>query len=110
MRRSPQQISELLDRQAAGDESVAAFCRRHGLNPGTFYAWRVKYKPHQSGANKGFTQLVTPSLAAAAAQAATAASGVATATFHLPGGIRLELSEWSIAELATLGRSLASDA
>ena len=103
MRRSPQQIKELLDRQAASNESIAAFCQQHDLNPGTFYAWRVKYKPQEHSGSEGFTQLVTPSLPAAAAS-------MPTATFHLPSGIRLEVRQWSIAELASLGRSLSGNA
>ena len=108
MRRSPQQINELLDQQAASNESIASFCQRHDLNPGTFYAWRVKYKPRQPRESAGFTQLVTPPLPAAPAAVKTA--GMPPATFHLPGGIRLEVRQWSIAELVSLGRSLASDA
>lgn len=106
MRRSPQQINELLDQQTASNESIASFCQRHGLNAGTFYAWRVKYKLRQPSERAGFTQLVTPSAASKTPKTA----GMPPATFHLPGGIRLEVKEWSIDELVSLGRSLSGDA
>ena len=92
-RRSPKQIKHLLAEQSSGGESIAEFCRSHGINTGTFYAWRAKYatgKQSSVSAPGGFTHLVTPTLVAAAPppQEVTCAA----ITVYLPGGARLELT------------------
>lgn len=39
-RRKPEQIVNLLREAEASPESVAEFCRKHGLSEETFYRWR----------------------------------------------------------------------
>ena len=103
-RRSPEQINHLLSQQRSSGESIAEFCRSHGINTGTFYVWRAKYATSKQtvSAAGGFTRLVTPSAAAAAAvQEVSCAT-----TVYLPGGARLELTNWPLADLIRLAREL----
>ncbi len=105
-RRSPEQIKHLLAEQSSGGASIAEFCRSHGINTGTFYAWRAKYAAGKQtvSAPGGFTRLVTPSLVAAASEEEITCG----TTVHLPGGARLELTNWLLADLIRLSRELCS--
>ena len=105
-RRSPEQIKHLLAEQTSSGESIAVYCRSHGINTGTFYAWRAKYAASKETVSvaEGFTRLVTtPSAAAAAA----ARGEVTRATkVYLPGGARLELTNWPLTDLIELTHQL----
>ena len=111
-RRSPEQINHLLAEQSSSGVSIAEFCRSHGINAGTFYAWRAKYatgKQSSVSAPGGFTRLVTPSSSSAAAAVAVQEVSCAT-TVYLPGGARLELTNWPLADLIRLTRELCPGA
>ena len=109
-RRSPEQIKHLLSEQSSSRASIAEFCRSHGINTGTFYAWRAKYatgKQSSVSAPGGFTRLVTPSsLVAAAPPPQEQITSCAATTVYLPGGARLELTNWPVADLIRLAREL----
>ena len=100
-RRSPEQIKQLLTEQAGSGESIAGYCRRQNIKPATFYAWRVKYRERQQSLPAaGFTRLVT---------ATPTPQSLLTSTLHLPGGARLELTDWPLADLVQLSRELMSN-
>ena len=40
---TPEQIIKILDQAVAGEQSVAAVCRQHGIAETTFYRWRKAY-------------------------------------------------------------------
>ncbi|WP_420460861.1 IS66 family insertion sequence element accessory protein TnpA [Neolewinella sp.] len=112
-RRSPEQIKQLLTEQRSGGESIAEFCRSRGINTGTFYAWRAKYATGKKlvSAPGGFTRLVTPSsLVAAAPPPLQEVTSCAATTVYLPGGARLELTNWPLADLIRLSRELCPGA
>ncbi len=77
-RRSPEQIKHLLAEQSSSGQSIAVYCRSHGINTGTFYAWRAKYAASKEtvSAAGGFTRLVTTLSAAAARGKVTRATKV----------------------------------
>ena len=101
-RRTPEQIKQLLAKQASSGQSIVRFSQSKGINTGTFYAWRAKYaRRNQTGsAPEGFTRLVTTASAAAGTKREP------VATLHLSGGARLELTAWPLADLVRLSREL----
>ncbi|WP_420460844.1 IS66 family insertion sequence element accessory protein TnpA [Neolewinella sp.] len=111
-RKSPEQIKHLLSQQRSSGASIAEFCRSHGINTGTFYAWRAKYAASKKSvlASGGFTRLVTPSSLVAAAPPPQEVTSCATTTVYLPGGARLELTNWPLADLLRLSRELCPGA
>ena len=96
MGRTPKQILQLLDQQDHSGLSVAKFCDQQQLNRGTFYAWRTKYNASPQTAQTGFTQLV----------ATPFRTSTLTAVLHLDGEARLELTDWSVDQLAAFTRQL----
>lgn len=40
---TPEQILNILDQAAKGEQTVAAVCRDHGIAENTFYRWRKTY-------------------------------------------------------------------
>ena len=101
-RRSPEQIKHLLAEQSSDGESIAEFCRSRGINTGTFCAWRAKYGGGRKSVSAagGFTRLVTP------ASAPPKEVSCAATMVYLPGGARLELTNWPVADLIRLAREL----
>jgi len=89
MRRSPEAIRQLLLDQVASGLSVAAFCASHELKVATFYAWRRKYAKGTETIAEGFCKIVP--------RAEPSAPKI-----RLPGGLTLELSSLTMAELAEL--------
>jgi len=47
----------LIQRQAGSEQTVKAFCRRHGVSTASFYAWKRKLQEDASG---GEPSLFTP--------------------------------------------------
>lgn len=63
MRRTQQQIGELLSQYEQDGYSVKEFCQMNGLNPGNFHKWLARRKEPGSSnpASSGFSKVVLQS-------------------------------------------------
>ena len=75
-----EQWRELIAQQAAGAESVAAFCQRHGLTTKSFYRRRKALR--EADAHQGMVAVAPPVTSQPTGQIAVAWRGVA---LTLPG-------------------------
>ena len=69
-----EQWRELIVQQAAGAESVAEFCQRHGLTPKSFYRRRKALR--DADQHKGMVAGAPPMISKAAGQTAVSWRGV----------------------------------
>lgn len=89
MRHTRAAINQFLDRQAAGGQTVAAFCADHDLKVPTFYSWKKKYNTPEPVRPSGFCEL-------------TPVREVSKRKLSLPSGLELEITGLSIREIAQL--------
>ena len=93
VRASKEQRRVLLAKFAQSGMSVAQFAQRTGLKYSTFAGWLQRYRRLKQPARK-------PALRLLEAVVAPAAPAAELLVVHLPGGVRLEISEASQIPLA----------
>lgn len=92
MRQTASSMRRHLDAFSNSELTVARYCQQHDLSVATFYYWRRKLVEDHVDDSNSFCQLVTTG----------PSSPSLMPILRLPSGLQLELSGFSLSEIASI--------